>query len=128
MLRTCLADAIQAPHIRSMSETGKRAANPFLRTILFAIGIALILSAPLVGLLPGPGGIVVLAGGLVLALKNSAWARRNFARWKRRWPRAGGLADRALRRRSARRRRDRAREAALARAEAIAAGFEDPAR
>ena len=54
-------------------------------------------------------GIIVLALGLTLVLRNSRWARRAFARAKRRWPRFGDLADRGLRRKSARRRRERAR-------------------
>jgi hypothetical protein len=61
--------------------------------------------APVVGLLPGPGGVFVFAAGLVLLLRNSLWARRRFARAKKRWPRRGALADRGLRRGSARRRR-----------------------
>ncbi|WP_262503925.1 MULTISPECIES: hypothetical protein [unclassified Sphingosinithalassobacter] len=74
--------------------------------------MALILAAPIVGVIPGPGGIFVFAAGLVLVLQNSRWARRHFVRAKRRWPRFGALADRALRRRSARRRRLRQRDAA----------------
>ena len=81
--------------------------GPILRTVLFATGMFLILASPLVGLLLGPGGVFVLAAGLVLALRNSRWARYRFARWKRRWPRLGAIADRALRRRSAQRRRAR---------------------
>ena len=49
-----------------------------------------------------------IAGGLVLVLQNSHWARVRFARAKRRWPKIGGYADRVLRRASARRRRERA--------------------
>jgi len=82
--------------------------HPLLRLLLLATGLLLIAGAPVVGVLPGPGGIFVFAAGLVLVLQNSAWARKHFARIKRRWPRFGALADRALRRRSERRRRLRA--------------------
>ncbi len=95
-----------------MSEAGKHARNPLVRMVLFWAGVALLLAAPLVGVVPGPGGILVFAAGLVLVLRSSVWARRSFARWKRRWPRFGRLADRALQRRSAHRRRLRDREAA----------------
>jgi hypothetical protein len=78
-----------------------------VRIILLAIGVLLIFAAPLAGVLPGPGGIFLFAGGLALVLQNSLWAKRRFARWKRRWPRAGNLADRGLRRPSAKRRRKR---------------------
>src|SRR3546814_12117574 len=65
----------------------------------------LILSTPIVGPLPGPGGIFVFAGGLTLVLRNSRWARRRFARLKRRWPKMGEVADHGLRPRRFRRRR-----------------------
>ena len=84
--------------------------NPLVRTILTVTGLLVILVSPIIGAIPGPGGIIVFAAGLVLVLQNAAWARRHFARAKRRWPRAGHYADLALRRRSAKRRR--AREAA----------------
>lgn len=83
--------------------------HPALRWTLFALGVILLLLTPVVGPIPGPGGLICLAGGLTLVLQNSRWARRAFARAKRRWPRLGNLADRGLRRRSAKRRRERAR-------------------
>lgn len=78
-----------------------------MRQILFALGWLLILAAPIVGLLPGPGGIVLLAAGFALVLETSPWAKRAYVRSKRRWPRLGELIDRVLRRGSARRRRER---------------------
>jgi len=81
--------------------------HPVLRSGLLALGVLLILVTPLVALLPGPGGVFTFAGGLALVLQNSLWARQQFVRAKRRWPRAGGLADRGLRRGSAKRRRER---------------------
>jgi len=81
--------------------------NPLIRFGLLLLGMLLILAAPIVGAIPGPGGIFVFAAGLVLVLQNSAWARRNFARWKWRWPRFGHYSDLALRRRSFRRRQER---------------------
>lgn len=84
--------------------------NESVRWGLFLLGSALVLSAPLVGLLPGPGGIIVFAAGLSLALKNSAWAKRRYVDLKKRWPKFGHWADWGLRRRSARRRKALARE------------------
>ncbi|TPG21631.1 hypothetical protein EAH79_15135 [Sphingomonas koreensis] len=85
-----------------------RSRHPALRSALFALGVILLVLTPVVGPIPGPGGILFLAGGLTLVLQNSRWAKRVFARTKRRWPRLGALADRGLRRRSAKRRRERA--------------------
>jgi hypothetical protein len=75
-----------------------------VRTALFMTGLLLIIVSPVVGALPGPGGIFVFAGGLTLALRNSDWAKRQYVRFKRWQPKAGGWADWGLRRRSARRR------------------------
>ncbi len=75
---------------------------------MFLLGSTLMISAPLVGLLPGPGGIVVFAIGLGLALRNSAWAKRRFVAFKRRYPKPGGIADWSLRRASRKRRAKRA--------------------
>lgn len=78
--------------------------TPVGRTCLLALGVLLIVSAPIVGLLPGPGGIIVLAAGLTLALRNSEWAKRQYVRFKRKHPRKGAWTDWGMRRQSARRR------------------------
>lgn len=80
--------------------------NETIRLVLFAIGCVLVLAAPVVGLLPGPGGIIVFAIGLGMALKNSLWAKRQYVAFKRRWPKPGRWADWGLRRRSAKRREE----------------------
>jgi hypothetical protein len=85
----------------------KRLSHPALRIILLVTGTLLIVSTPVVGALPGPGGIFVFAAGLTLVLRSSLWIRRRFARLKRRWPKLGEMADLGLRRRSFRRRRAR---------------------
>ena len=76
------------------------------RIPLLVLGWALIVLTPFVGILPGPGGVFVFAGGLILLLRNSCWVRRQYALGKRRWPKLGDYADRVLRRPSARRRRE----------------------
>ena len=45
-----------------------------------------------------------------MVLKTSMWAKRHYVRFKRSRPKAGGWADWALRRRSARRRLKRQKE------------------
>lgn len=77
---------------------------PAVRTALFGVGILLMLISPIVGVLPGPGGIIVFAAGLALTLKYSEWAKRQYVRFKKKHPKKGGWADWGLRRQSARRR------------------------
>jgi hypothetical protein len=77
---------------------------PAVRTALFLFGLLLMLVSPVVGALPGPGGVIVFAAGLALTLKYSEWAKRKYVEFKRRHPNKGRWADWGLRRRSALRR------------------------
>ena len=63
-----------------------------------AFGWLLVLVSPLVGLVPGPGGIFVFALGVALLIRNSAWAKRRYVWMKRRWPKLGRATDRLMRR------------------------------
>jgi len=81
-----------------------------LRVLCIAAGIVLLIGAAFIGPIPGPGGVFFVAGGLALILPNSRWAMRQFAKWKRRWPKTGAIADRVMRRPSARRRRERLKQ------------------
>ena len=78
--------------------------NPIVEWSLFALGVVLLLVSPVVGVIPGPGGIVVAGIGLALILKTSMWAKRHYVRVKRWQPKAGRWMDWALRRPSAQRR------------------------
>ncbi len=80
---------------------------PAVRSTLVVIGFVLIGLAPLLGPIPGPGGIVVFAAGLSLVLKYSPWAKRYYVKFKRRHPKKGDWADWGLRRASAKRRQER---------------------
>ncbi len=80
-----------------------------VRLGLTLVGALIILVSPLVGVIPGPGGVFVFAAGLALMLQNSAIAKRVFVRVKRRWPPLGYYADLGLRRASALRRFERDR-------------------
>jgi hypothetical protein len=79
---------------------------PLVRQGLCLLGCLLMLVSPLVGAIPGPGGIFVFAAGLGLVLKYSGWAKRMYVRFKRRHPRKGRWADWGMRRASARRREE----------------------
>jgi hypothetical protein len=79
--------------------------QPWVEWAIFGVGaFLLVIVAPLVGALPGPGGIVVAGIGLAMILKTSMWARRRYVKFKRWQPKAGRWTDWALRRPSARRR------------------------
>src|SRR5688500_2013245 len=77
---------------------------PAVRIALVILGFILIALTPVVGPLPGPGGIIVFAAGLSLVLKYSEWAKRYYVRFKKKHPKKGEWADWSLRRRSAKRR------------------------
>ena len=88
----------------------RRKPHPFIRIALLVIGTLLLLVvAPLASPLPGPGGTLIAAAGIILILRNSVWARHRFVRLKARWPRVGAFIDRILIRASAKRRRQRAK-------------------
>lgn len=78
--------------------------NAQVRFALFLLGCVMLLVAPVIGVLPGPGGLILFPVGLALALQNSQWAKRIYGRFKRRHPRYAAWADRVMRRPSALRR------------------------
>jgi hypothetical protein len=85
-----------------------RAKRSFLlRALGFWAGVLLVIISPVVGAIPGPGGVVVFALGAGLMLRNSRWAKKKYARFKRKHPKKGAWADWSLRRASARRRHER---------------------
>lgn len=101
-----LARTISDDHMPGMGRESWRKFldNPAIEWGLFALGVILLVVSPLVGVIPGPGGIVVAGIGLALILKTSMWAKRRYVRFKRWQPKAGRWTDWALRRPSARRR------------------------
>jgi hypothetical protein len=78
--------------------------HPVVEWTFFAIGLLLLVVSPLVGAIPGPGGVLVAGLGLALVLKTSMWAKRRYVKFKRWQPKAGRWTDWALRRPSAKRR------------------------
>jgi hypothetical protein len=83
---------------------------PLVRSCLMGLGLLLMLASPAVGILPGPGGIIVFGAGLGLTLKYSDWAKRQYVQFKRKHPNKGRWADWGLRRRSALRREERRKQ------------------
>ena len=88
----------------------RRKKSILIRQSLFVLGILLIVISPLVGAIPGPGGVFVFAAGLALLLQNSEWAKRQYVKFKRKHPNKGRWADWGMRRVSARRREERLRQ------------------
>jgi hypothetical protein len=86
--------------------------NPIARYGLLVVGVIFLIITPFLGALPGPGGIFTFAIGLGLVLQNSAWARRRYVRFKKQQPKIGGWTDWGLRRASARRRDEIAKQKA----------------
>jgi hypothetical protein len=80
------------------------------RLLMLALGPALIVLSPIVGLIPGPGGLLVLLAGVAITLQSSQVAKRVYVRAKRRWPGLGHWSDKGLRRPSHFRRLRRKRE------------------
>lgn len=74
------------------------------RIVLLTAGWSLIVLSPIVGVLPGPGFIILFPLGLALVLRNSRWARRQYVGMKRRFPEYGRWTDWALRRRGVKKR------------------------
>ena len=82
------------------------------RMVLFIVGTFLVIISPIVGAIPGPGGIIVFAAGFGMMLKSSRWVKKRYARFKRRHPKKGEWADFGLQRASYKRRQARAKAAA----------------
>jgi len=81
------------------------------RKAMLCTGVFLMLLAPLLGPLPGPGGTILFLAGLGLALKASLWFKRRYVRFKRWKPGIGRWTDWGMRRASAGRRAERAKAA-----------------
>jgi hypothetical protein len=81
-----------------MPKTRKFSDNRSFQWTMIIFGWGLIILAPLIGWLPGPGGLVLFPIGLALVLKNSLWAKRQYARASKRHPEYGNWANWAMRR------------------------------
>jgi len=71
----------RAPHGLAPEFVGR-----LIRGGLVALGSVIIVAGVVIAPLPGPGGIPVIALGLVVVLRNSYKAKRLFIRAQRRWP------------------------------------------
>jgi len=68
------------------------------RWTFMGLGLLIVALGILIAPLPGPGGIPVIVVGLMIVLRNSFWAKRQFVRFQRAHPRTLFPIRRLLRR------------------------------
>lgn len=68
------------------------------RWAFIALGLAILALGILIAPLPGPGGLPVIVIGLMVILRNSFWAKRQFVRFQRAHPKTLFPIRRLLRR------------------------------
>ncbi|MDX1580729.1 MAG: PGPGW domain-containing protein [Alphaproteobacteria bacterium] len=65
---------------------GNTTRHPLRRYFLLLIGWIIVVFGSTLGMLPGPGGIPIVAVGVAIILANSQWAKRAFIKLQRRYP------------------------------------------
>ncbi|HPA38534.1 MAG TPA: PGPGW domain-containing protein [Phenylobacterium sp.] len=91
--------ALPSPRVERASDARARAA--LARVLRFAgvvVGVLLVIIGVVLSPLPGPGGLPVVVVGLMLVLRNSFKARRQFVRFAQAHPRVASPIRRLLRR------------------------------
>lgn len=83
---------------RATDDLAREIAGRIKRTGLVMLGFLIIIAGILIAPLPGPGGIPVIVVGLMIVLKNSFKARRQFVKLQRAHPRVISPLRRLLRR------------------------------
>lgn len=83
---------------RAADDLAREVAGRIKRTGLVLLGLAIIVFGIAIAPLPGPGGIPVIVVGLMIVLKNSFKARRQFVRLQRAHPKVLSPIRRLLRR------------------------------
>ena len=79
-------------------DIAREVAGRVLRPFLVVLGILVALAGVLIAPLPGPGGLPVIVLGLMLILRNSFKARRQFVKFQRAHPKVVFPIRRLLRR------------------------------
>jgi hypothetical protein len=83
---------------RASDDVARDFAGRIVRASLAGLGVLVVLSGILIAPLPGPGGLPVVVVGLMLVLRNSFKARRQFVRFQRAHPKMVSPVRRLLRR------------------------------
>ena len=95
---TKMSLAMPSPRVvRATDGLASEFVGRLMRSGLVALGFLIVLLGILLSPIPGPGGIPVIALGLVVILRNSYKAKKMFVRAQLRWPRALSPLRRLLR-------------------------------
>jgi hypothetical protein len=94
---TALAFAMSRAH-RPADDLAREFIARFLRVFLVALGVVLIAAGALIAPLPGPLGLPLTVVGLMLVLRNSFKARKQFVRFQHAHPKLIFPLRRLLRR------------------------------
>ena len=79
-------------------DLAREVAGRVMRPALVLLGVLVVLAGILISPLPGPGGLPVIVLGLMLILRNSFKARRQFVKFQRAHPKVVFPIRRLLRR------------------------------
>jgi hypothetical protein len=95
-----LAEVPPRHHIDKMSDSNRKTwrDSSAYRLAMLSLGWLLVLGAPLLGPIPGPGALLILPIGLAIILKHSLWAKKRYARLARLHPQYANWANWAMRR------------------------------
>ncbi len=83
---------------RAADELAREIVARLARWGLLLLGFLIILAGMLIAPIPGPGGIPVIVVGLMIVLRNSFYARRQFVKLQRAHPKTMSPIRRLLRR------------------------------
>jgi len=83
---------------RATDDLARELVGRFLRLGLVLFGTAIVIAGILIAPLPGPGGIPVIVVGLMIVLRNSFRAKRQFVKFQRAHPKMVFPIRRLLRR------------------------------
>jgi len=83
---------------RATDDLAPEIVGRLVRGALVTLGGLIVVAGVLIAPIPGPGGIPVIAVGLIVILRNSYKAKRVFVRAHRRWPKVVHPIRRLMRR------------------------------
>lgn len=82
----------------SADDAARALVSRVTRWALMTLGVVLVLAGIAIAPLPGPGGLPVIVIGLMIILRNSYWAKRQFVRYQKAHPKTLFPIRRLLRR------------------------------
>lgn len=83
-------DAADQDARRSSGRTMRKPSPEVVRWIMIASGWVIMAAGIIISPAPGPMGAPIFAVGLILVLRNSRWARRQYIKMQRRYPKVLG--------------------------------------